>query len=174
MLCDNLCDLRVLCGSSGCRLNLSRFSIHRMLRRSSVSPRSVARIGLGALLVLPLLLAARPTAAPRLHVVQLSSNRFEPALIRVAVGDTVRFVNGPGGPHNVQFLPESTTVAARELLNRAMKDRIGPLASPLFMIEGDTYEIVVPPLPLGRYPFLCNPHWANMRGALIIGGLAGD
>jgi plastocyanin len=47
------------------------------------------------------------------------------------------------------------------------------LASPLFIIEGDRYEIVVR-LPAGRYPFLCNPHWANMRGAMIVTGPAGS
>lgn len=145
-----------------------------MLKGKSLPLPAAVRMGLGALLVLPLLAPARPTAAPTVHVVRLSNNRFDPAEIRVAAGDTVRFVNGPGGPHNVQFMPESTTVAAQAILNRAMKDRIGPLASPLFIIEGDTYQMVVPQLPAGRYPFLCNPHWASMRGAMIVSGRAGD
>jgi plastocyanin len=141
-----------------------------MLKRLSPGRRAVARGGLVALLVLPVLAPAPRSAAPRVHVVRLLNNRFDPAEVRVAVGDTIRFVNGPGGPHNVQFMPESTAVAAHEMLNVAMKDRIGPLASPLFIIEGDTYQLVVPQLPAGRYPFLCNPHWANMRGAMIVTG----
>jgi plastocyanin len=120
-----------------------------------------------AILALPILGAAHHHM-PVAHVVRLSNNRFEPAEVRVAVGDTVRFVNGAGGPHNVQFMPESTTVAAREILDRAMKDRIAPLTSPMFIVSDEKYEFVVPQLPAGRYPFLCSPHWANMRGAMVV------
>ena len=113
-------------------------------------------------------IAARPATPPAVHIVRLNANRFAPHEIRVAPGDTIRFVNGMGGPHNVQFIPDSIAPAARALLDAAMKDRIGPLASPMFILEEETYVLVVPDLPAGRYPFLCNPHWANMRGALVV------
>jgi plastocyanin len=102
------------------------------------------------------------------HEVRLSGNRFTPSEIRVAPDDTIRFINGMGGPHNVQFMAESISVPAQAILNDAMKDRILPLTSPMFLAEGEQYELVVPKLPAGRYPFLCSPHWANMRGALVV------
>jgi plastocyanin len=100
--------------------------------------------------------------------VRLSGNRFTPSEIRVVVGDTIRFINGMGGPHNIQFMAESISVAAQSVLNYAMKDRILPLTSPMFLTEGEKYELVIPELPAGRYPFLCSPHWANMRGAIVV------
>ena len=112
-------------------------------------------------------LAARPHA-PATHVVALDRNRFDPREIRALPGDTIRFVNGMGGPHNVQFMAESISVADRKRIDDAMKGRIAPLTSPMFIIEGETFVFVVPALPAGRYPFLCSPHWANMRGALVI------
>ncbi len=131
-----------------------------------IARRAWAGLGL-ALVSLMTLSAARPRLATS-HDVRLSGNRFTPSEIRVAPGDTIRFRNGMGGPHNIQFMPESISVAAQGILNNAMKDRILPLTSPMFLTEGETYELVVPKLPAGRYPFLCSPHWANMRGALVV------
>jgi len=111
--------------------------------------------------------AAHP-ATIRTHEVRLDANRFSPAQVIAKPGDTIRFVNGLGGPHNVQFMAESISVASRHLLNAAMHDRILPLTSPMFLTEGETYELVVPKLTAGRYPFLCSPHWASMRGALVV------
>jgi plastocyanin len=105
---------------------------------------------------------------PAVHDVRLSGNRFTPSEIRAAPGDTIRFTNGMGGPHNIQFMAESISVAAQGLLNNAMKDKILPLTSPMFLTEGEKYELIVPKLPAGRYPFLCSPHWSNMRGAIVI------
>lgn len=107
--------------------------------------------------------------APASHVVRLTANRFIPADTRVVVGDTVRFINGEGGPHNVQFMAESIPATAQSLLNDAMENRILPLTSPMFIVPEDVYTLVVPKLPPGRYAFLCSPHWANMRGALTVG-----
>lgn len=102
------------------------------------------------------------------HVVKLEGNRFAPADSRVAPGDTVRFVNGQGGPHNVQFMAESIPATAQRLLDDAMRERILPLTSPMFIIPDEVYTLVVPPLPPGRYAFLCSPHWATMRGSLTV------
>ncbi len=139
------------------------------MRSVSTTPgRNIARVALGGLFVLLAIPAARPATGPAVHVVRLAANRFDPAVVRAAPGDTVRFVNGQGGPHNVQFMPESTSVAAQEILNRAMTGRIAPLSGPLLILTDEAYDFVVPELPSGRYPFLCTPHWANMRGALIV------
>lgn len=115
-----------------------------------------------------LLASASPGRAPGIHVVQLTGNRFMPSVVKAAPGDTIRFVNGLGGPHNVQFMAESISVSARAALDDAMEDRILALTSPMFITEGESYTLVVPKLEKGRYPFLCSPHWANMRGALVV------
>lgn len=128
----------------------------------------MARVTLGAAFVLATI-SARPHA-PATHVVTLDRNRFDPREIRALPGDTIRFVNGMGGPHNVQFMAESISVVDRKRIDDAMKTRIAPLTSPMFIIEGETFVLVVPELPAGRYPFLCSPHWANMRGALVVPG----
>ena len=125
------------------------------------------RVGLLALAAT--LRAATPEAAPATHVVQLTGNRFAPAETRARVGDTVRFVNGIGGPHNVQFVAESIAGPARVTLARAMGGaKIGPLSSPLLLDPEERYVIVVPAVREGRYAFECLPHAATMRGALVV------
>jgi plastocyanin len=123
---------------------------------------------LAAALALPTGLTAVAAARPMTHVVRLDGNRFVPADSRVAVGDTVRFVNGQGGPHNVQFMAESIPATYQRILDDAMKDRILSLTSPMFIVPDEVYTFVVPKLPPGRYAFLCSPHWGNMRGALTV------
>lgn len=56
------------------------------------------------------------------------------------------------------------------LLEAAMPgEKIGPLSSPLLLDENDRYEIAVPALSPGRYPFVCLPHFAGgMRGTLVV------
>ncbi len=95
--------------------------------------------------------------------------RFEPAEPVARVGDTVRFRNVRGGPHNVQFFADSLEAVARATLGAAMTGQIGGLAGPLLFDRDDRYDLVVPALPPGRYPFVCAPHYGGgMRGALVI------
>lgn len=106
---------------------------------------------------------------PRSVGVLLQGNEFRPATIRARAGDTIRFVNGNGGPHNVAFERDSIAPAARALLAKAMGgEKLGPLSGPLLLDPEETYVVVVPALPGGRYPLFCLPHQANMRGALIV------
>lgn len=109
--------------------------------------------------------------APRTHVVHMEANRFVPAESRVSPGDTVRFVNGEGGPHNVEFAADSIPAATtRAALDRAMPgDKLGALSGPLLIDPDETYMVVVPRIPEGRYAFVCLPHQAFMRGALVVG-----
>ena len=115
---------------------------------------------------------AGPAAGSRrqaTHVVRLQANRFQPAETRAAPGDTVRFVNGQGGPHNVEFIGDSMTQAARRSIDAAMPaPKIRTLSSGLLIVPDETYSVVVPDLPAGRYAFLCVPHAAAMRGALVV------
>jgi plastocyanin len=106
--------------------------------------------------------------ASQSHVVRLESNRFVPAETRVAGGDTVRFVNGEGGPHNVEFISDSIPEQQRRLIDGAMTGKIRALSSPMLILRSEEYRLVIPALPAGRYAFLCSPHAANMHGALVI------
>ena len=108
--------------------------------------------------------------------IQLDNNRFSPSVITARAGDTLAFVNGRGGPHNVQFADDSLSDDAHRLIDAAMPERKKqpwsreiPLASPLLVLNGDTYRIVVPALPPGRYRFFCTPHlMGGMRGELVV------
>ena len=103
-----------------------------------------------------------------LHEVRLTG-RFEPAIIEAHAGDSLRFVNGVGGPHNVQFAADSIPGPMRAKLERAMGgDKIGPLSSPLLIDRGESYGFRIPDLEPGQYPFFCLPHMASMRGVLVI------
>jgi plastocyanin len=112
-----------------------------------------------------------PAPFATVHVVRMGGgNRFVPAEVHAAPGDTLRFVKARGGIHNVQFEADSIPEQARAILAQAMRgDKIAPLSGPLLFGDDETYDIVVPALPPGRYPFLCLPHQtAPMRGVLIV------
>ena len=116
--------------------------------------------------LLALLALAR---VPDAHVVRLEGNAFVPAETRAAAGDTVRFVNGNGGPHNVMFVADSIPRDARKAIDAAMpKPKIGVMSSHLLLDPDESYTIVVPAVNAGRYLFVCLPHQANMRGALVV------
>ena len=107
--------------------------------------------------------------APAVHEIRMTS-RFVPGLTVARAGDTLRFINQTGGPHNIQFFADSIPEPARVLLEGAMPGaKIAPLSSPLLITENDVYEIAVPALPPGRYPFVCLPHFASrMLGSLEV------
>jgi plastocyanin len=106
---------------------------------------------------------------PVSHTVKLERNRFVPAVTIASPGDTIRFVNGEGGPHNVAFDADSIPRAMRPLIDAAMPTpKIAAMSSGMLILPDETYTIVVPTLGAGRYAFLCTPHWANMRGAIVV------
>ena len=129
-----------------------------VLRGSAVTP---------ALVLLLAALRAAPAATVR--EIRMTS-RFVPAEISARAGDTLRFINQTGGPHNIQVFVDSIPESARVLLEAAMPgEKIGPLSSPLLLGEHDRYDIAVPALPPGRYPFVGLPHFASrMLGTLVV------
>lgn len=112
---------------------------------------------------------AGQATGPAVHEIRMTS-RFIPGRIVASVGDTLRFINQTGGPHNIQFFADSIPEEARGLLERAMPGaKIAPLSSPLLITENDVYEIAVPALSPGRYPFVCLPHFGSrMLGTLEV------
>jgi plastocyanin len=114
--------------------------------------------------------SGRRSAGPQLLEVRMADGRFAPAVFSAHRGDTVRFRNGAGGPHNVQFFADSIPPASGTLLDAAMpEEKISPLSSHLLLEEDEVYQFVVPALPPGRYPFVCLPHFAmGMKGTLLV------
>ena len=113
------------------------------------------------------LAAIAPT--PATHVVRLERNSFVPAVTHATPGDTIRFVNGEGGPHNVAFDADSIARPLRPVIDAAMpKPKIAEMSSGMLILQDEAYTVVVPKLPAGRYAFLCTPHWATMRGAIVV------
>jgi plastocyanin len=112
--------------------------------------------------------------APRTVTVRMiqqgSRYLFQPNGLRIQPGDIVEFVSVSGGPHNVQFYPNRIPAGAREVLNRAMAQRMGDLASPMFTTPNQKYTVSFAGAPQGTYDFFCLPHQAlGMKGTIIVG-----
>jgi plastocyanin len=112
--------------------------------------------------------------APRTVTVRMlqqgSRYLFQPNGLRIQPGDIVEFVNVSGGPHNVQFYPNRIPAGAREVLNRAMAQRMGDLASSMFTTPNQKYTVSFAGAPQGTYDFFCLPHQAlGMKGTIVVG-----
>jgi plastocyanin len=114
---------------------------------------------------------ARPPRTITVRMIQQGSRYlFQPNGLRIQPGDIVEFVNVSGGPHNVQFYPNRIPAGAREVLNRAMAQRMGDLASPMFTTPNQKYTVNFAGAPQGTYDFFCLPHQAlGMKGTIIVG-----
>jgi plastocyanin len=107
------------------------------------------------------------SAVPRTPGVRMQGGQFSPAQLTVDRGDTVRFVLGSGGPHNVAFR-ETKGDAAAKLRARMGRDTIADLSGPLLVIPGETYVIAFD-VPAGSYPYWCIPHLAGgMMGTITV------
>jgi plastocyanin len=101
---------------------------------------------------------------PRVIVVRMVERvpygiAFEPARVRAQAGDTVRFVQAGGLPHNVEF---RSIPAAADLGER----RVGPM----LVSVGQTYDVVIDRrfLP-GKYVYVCTPHEGfGMAGIIYV------
>ncbi|MDP3775144.1 MAG: plastocyanin/azurin family copper-binding protein [Gemmatimonadales bacterium] len=115
-----------------------------------------------------------PPATVRVRMLQAGTQfKFEPAGIRINPGDIVEFVNVSGMPHNVQFYPNRIPAGAKDVLNRAMAQRMGDVAGPMMMQPNQVYRINFAGAPQGTYDYMCLPHQALGMKATIIVGQAG-
>jgi plastocyanin len=121
--------------------------------------------------------AATPPAAPAASgathnvnmVLEGAAYLYVPAQLTIRTGDVVVFHNVSGGPHNVQFYPDSIPAGALEVLNATMPDRMGDVAGPLLVEPNATYTISFAGAPVGEYAFMCLPHLAmNMVGKITV------
>jgi manganese oxidase len=88
---------------------------------------------------------------------------FEPALVELRRGDTLRFVHEGMMPHNVELV-RNTAPAGVDLGDN--------WKGPYLTKKGETYEIAIDErFADGEYEFLCAPHVAlGMKGRLIVAG----
>ncbi len=84
--------------------------------------------------------------------------KYVPDKLTIKAGDTVRWINVSGGPHNVQFKPGTVPEGAQAVLNAAMANRIGEMNGQLMMAPNAVYEIDFTGAPVGEYPYVCTPH----------------
>ena len=84
--------------------------------------------------------------------------KYVPETLNIKVGDTVRWVNVSGGPHNVQFKTDGIPGGAVDVLNAAMADRIGSVNGPLMIQPNAAYSISFAGAPAGVYNYTCTPH----------------
>lgn len=98
-----------------------------------------------------------------------SGYKFVPSSVTIHVGETVRFVNKVGGPHNVTFWPDSIPPGSQQKLQAGMTNTTGPLTSPLLINSGDAVTVSFAGVTPGTYKFYCMPHMAlGMKGQIIV------
>ena len=113
-----------------------------------------------------------PAAAGTAHDVNMvlegSEYKFVPASLTIKTGDVVRFHDVSGGPHNVQFYPDSIPANAAAALDAGMPDKMSPLASPI-VETGGTYTVNFANAPAGEYKYFCLPHQAlGMKAQITV------
>merc|ERR1711935_1029700 len=84
--------------------------------------------------------------------------QFVPAKISICKGDTVKWINNKGGPHNVVF-DEDNIPSGVDQEKISMDDQLGE--------EGDTFKMSFD--TAGEYGYYCEPHrGAGMNAALTV------
>lgn len=97
---------------------------------------------------------------PVTHVVRLVGSAFEPRVINITAGDTVRWQHADGDtPHNV----ESSSPAFDSHPNCKAPVPAGPVC----MVNGDTFEVMF--LEAGSVEYLCELH-NGMTGTISVVG----
>ena len=97
--------------------------------------------------------------------------RFEPADLVIKVGDTVRWINGSGFPHNVAFYADRIPLGAVVVIESAMPadGKLGPMNGRIVSELGDAFEMDFVNAPLGAYHYFCVVQEAiGMLGTLTI------
>jgi plastocyanin len=95
--------------------------------------------------------------------------RFDPATVTIRAGDTVRWTNVSGGPHDVSFWSDSIPAGAAGPLQSHMANTTSPLTGPLLSDPSATYTISFAGAPAGTYKYYCMPHLAlGMRATVVV------
>lgn len=117
--------------------------------------------------------AAAAAATGTVHEVKMELRDgqyiYDPVQLTIKVGDSVKWTNVSGGPHNVAFYQDKIPAGAADALNTAMPNRMGPLSGPLLTDSLAVYQISFVGAPAGTYGYYCLPHEAlGMKATLTI------
>lgn len=94
---------------------------------------------------------------------------YQPEELTIRVGDTVRWINVSGGPHNVAFYADKIPAGAAVVLNAAMTNKMSDLSGELMLQEDQAYEMIFAGAPTGTYDYFCTPHeMLGMKASLTI------
>jgi plastocyanin len=94
--------------------------------------------------------------------------RFEPAELKVAVGDGIKFIDVKGGPHNVAFDPATAGASAAQITAN-MPESTGELTGKMLVTDGDAWTMSMGGVAKGTYNVICTPHQAmNMIMKIIV------
>jgi plastocyanin len=110
----------------------------------------------------------RPVEGAAVHLVRIVQRGdayvFDPAEIRVAPGDVVRFVMSGSQPESVAFEAAAASPGAAEFIREHMLHLGVVLTDP-----GQAYDVSFLAAPPGRYPFHSIPHATEgMRGEVLV------
>jgi plastocyanin len=97
--------------------------------------------------------------------------RFEPSDLTIKIGDTVRWVNRSGFPHNVAFYADRIPRGAVVVIEAVMPadGKLGPMNGRLVRDAGDAFEMDFVGAPPGTYHFYSVPQEAmGMLGTLTV------
>lgn len=97
---------------------------------------------------------------------------YRPATLTIKVGDTVRWLNMSGFPHNVAFYENQIPAGAKDYLTTVYAGKqgnIGPMSGMLMTQPNQSFEITFTGAPRGTYGYFCTPHEAlGMKATLTV------
>jgi len=117
--------------------------------------------------------APAPAATGTVHEVKMQlvggKYTFDPVNLTIKPGDTVKWINMSGGPHNVAFYKDKIPAGAAEVLAKAMPNTMAELAGPFLTDSLAAYQVSFAGAPQGNYSYTCQPHEAlGMNATLSI------
>jgi plastocyanin len=119
---------------------------------------------------------AAPAAGGTTHEVKMvlegTTYKYVPNKLTIKAGDVIKFTSASGGPHNVQFYPDSIPANVPgpiKALAVAPPEKGGNIVSESMKMDGESLELSFAGAPAGTYKFFCAPHHAlGMTGEVTV------
>ena len=119
---------------------------------------------------------AAPAAGGTTHEVKMvlegTTYKYTPDKLTIKSGDVIKFTSVSGGPHNVQFYPDSIPAnvpAAIKALAVAPPEKGGNIVSESMKMDNESLDVSFAGAPAGTYKFFCAPHHAlGMVGQVTV------
>jgi len=119
---------------------------------------------------------AAPAAGGTTHEVKMvlegTTYKYVPDKLTIKSGDVIKFTSVSGGPHNVQFYPDSIPANVPgpiKALAVAPPEKGGNIVSESMKMDNESVDVSFAGAPAGTYKFFCAPHHAlGMVGAVTV------